>query len=79
MDSGFVITTPLYQILKENRPLNDLLALVNSILLFIPLYYLLKVTFWDADYTLAFRMVSTSAGARAVATSCLTKDFVSGL
>jgi hypothetical protein len=59
VDSGFVITTPLYTFLEKNNAINDQLALFNSIGLFLPLLYAIKVTFWDADYTLGFRIIVT--------------------
>jgi len=59
VDSGFILTTPLYNILKNNRVLNDVLAALNSMALFVANLYPLKVTFYDADYSLAFRMVAT--------------------
>lgn len=59
MDAGYVLTSPLYEILKGNRQLNDFLALLNTIMLVIPSIYTLRVTFWDGDYTLSFRLIAT--------------------
>ena len=49
VDSGFVITTPLYNYLEANKAANDWCAFFNSIFLFVPMMYALKVTFWDAE------------------------------
>ena len=58
-DVGFLCTTPLYTILAENHVYNDIFAGLNSFFLFLSLPYVLKLTFWDADYTLGFRMTAT--------------------
>jgi len=59
-DFGFLITTPLYRLLSaDDNLLNDVLAGINSALLFLALPYVFKTTFWDADYTLGFRVVAT--------------------
>ena len=44
IDSGFVITTPLYVYLRDNRDINDLLAALNSFFLFVAMLYALKVS-----------------------------------
>jgi len=59
MDAGYVLTAPLYEILKDNRQLNDLLAFLNTIMLVIPSIYTLHATFWDGDYSLSFRLIAT--------------------
>ena len=59
VDSGFILTTPLYNLLRDNRSLNDGLALLNSLALFVACLYPMKVTFYDADYSIAFRMIAT--------------------
>ena len=58
VDSGFFITTPLYLYLKDHRDMNDCLAGLNSFFLLIATFYAIKVTFWHADYTLAFRLIA---------------------
>jgi len=57
--SGFAITTPLYNLLSDSTFYNDVFAGLNSFFLLLALPYVLKTTFWNADYTLAFRMVAT--------------------
>lgn len=59
MDAGYVLTSPLYEILNENRNLNDFLAFLNTIMLVIPSIYTLQVTFWEGDYRLSFRLMAT--------------------
>jgi len=59
MDAGYVLTTPLYEILNKNRDLNDFLAFLNTIMLVIPSIYTLQVTFWEGDYSLSFRLMAT--------------------
>jgi hypothetical protein len=58
-DVGFLITTPLYKILASSDFINDIFAGLNSLFIFMSLPYVLKVTFWQADYTLAFRVIAT--------------------
>ena len=58
VDSGFQITTPLHTYFKSSPLANDVWALVNTMGLVAMLWYPVKTIFWDADYTLAFRMVS---------------------
>ena len=58
-DVGFLITTPLYKILAASNFYNDVFAGLNSLFIFMALPYVLKVTFWQADYTLAFRIIAT--------------------
>jgi len=59
MDAGFVLTTPIYEILNSNHNLNDLLAFLNTIMLIIPSIYTLQMTFWEGDYSLSFRLIAT--------------------
>jgi hypothetical protein len=58
-DVGFLVTTPLHTLLDGSYKLNDAMAGANSLFLFMSLPYVLKTTFWEADYTLGFRMVAT--------------------
>lgn len=58
VDTGYILTQPLYEWLKEHRDWNDFLAAVNSSLLVIPTLYLLYVTIWKGDYSLSFRVIS---------------------
>jgi len=59
MDAGYVLTIPIYEILKANNKLNDILAFLNTIMLIIPSIYTLYITFWDGDYSLSFRLIAT--------------------
>ena len=58
VDTGYILTQPLYEWLKEHRDWNDFLAALNSSLLVIPVLYLLYVTIWKGDYSLSFRVIS---------------------
>ncbi len=58
-DAGFVLTTSIYQYLRDNPIVNDIAAAINSAGLGFGVIYTLKITFWDGDYTLAFRLVVT--------------------
>ena len=58
VDSGFQITTPLHSYFKHSPLANDVWALVNTLGLFVMLWYPAKTVFWDADYTLVFRAVT---------------------
>ena len=46
IDAGFVITVPIHAYLARHRDVNDLLTLLNSALLAIPLLYVIYVTLW---------------------------------
>ncbi|EED86264.1 predicted protein, partial [Thalassiosira pseudonana CCMP1335] len=59
IDAGFVLTTPIHRYLSQNRNINDVLAMLNSVLLTIPLAYVVYVTLWRGDFTLSFRLLST--------------------
>lgn len=59
VDAGFILTAPLNRFLAENRNWNDALAFINSIVLILPAVYAAKVTLWNGDYTLAFRIIAT--------------------
>lgn len=59
VDTGFILTSRLHQVLAENRDLNDLLAGLNSIALLIPGAYIAYVTVFVGDYSLPFRILST--------------------
>jgi len=54
-----MLTTPLYNILRDNRDWNDLLAALNSFALVIPCLYITYVTVWRGDYSLVFRVLFT--------------------
>ena len=58
-DIGFDLTADLYDILRENRKLNDVLAFINSLALIIPLVYSFYITTWVGDYSLIFRIVAS--------------------
>ena len=58
VDTGYILTQPLYEWLREHRDWNDLLAAVNSMVLVIPSLYILHVTIWRGDYSLSFRIIS---------------------
>ena len=59
LDAGFILTSPMHSYLKRNRDVNDLLAMVNSFLLTIPLAYVVYVTLWRGDFRLSFRLIAT--------------------
>jgi len=59
VDTGFILTSKLHELLGKNRDLNDLLAALNSIALLIPGAYISYVTVWIGDYSLPFRILST--------------------
>jgi hypothetical protein len=59
VDAGFVLTAPLREYLAEHRSMNDLLAFLNSLLLVFPSIYVAKVTVWNGDYTVSFRVLMT--------------------
>jgi hypothetical protein len=59
LDAGFIITSPLHKYLARHRDMNDTLAMVNSMLLTIPLAYVIYITIWKGDFTLSFRLIST--------------------
>jgi hypothetical protein len=59
LDAGFIITSPLHRYLAQHRDVNDTLAMVNSMLLTVPLPYVIYITIWKGDFTLSFRLIST--------------------
>jgi hypothetical protein len=59
IDTGFVLTYPLYQYLADHRDVNDILAALNSLLFVLPCLYAARVTLWEGDYTLSFRLLAT--------------------
>jgi hypothetical protein len=59
LDAGFILTSPLHRYLSQHRDVNDMLAMINSILLAVPLAYVIYVTVWKGDFTLSFRLIST--------------------
>lgn len=59
VDAGFILTTPLYSYLARNRDVNDTLAMANSILLTVPLAYVVYATLWKGDFRLSFRLIAT--------------------
>jgi len=59
IDTGYILTTPLYNFLKENRGWNDFLAALNSLFLVIPGIYTAWITLWKGDYDLIFRYFAT--------------------
>ena len=58
VDTGFILTHPLYEFLKQNRDWNDLLAGINSLILVGPTLYIAYVTAWRGDYSLPFRVIA---------------------
>ena len=58
VDTGYILTEPLYEWLREHRDWNDFFAALNSSLLVIPTLYLLYITGWKGDYSLSFRVIS---------------------
>lgn len=58
VDTGYIITHPLYEWLRDNRDWNDFLALLNSLVLLIPTIYVTHVTVWKGDYSCVFRVLA---------------------
>ena len=61
VDTGFLLTRRLHAYLEANPIVNDVCALLNTLFCAGIGYYPLRVTFWDADYTLIFRCLATQA------------------
>ena len=59
VDTGFILTQPLYEFLKDSQEWNDILAGINSLGLFIPGIYTAYITVWKGNYDLAFRYLAT--------------------
>lgn len=59
LDAGFILTSPIHRYLSDHRDVNDILAMVNSMLLTVPLAYVVYITLWQGDFTLSFRLIST--------------------
>ena len=59
IDAGFILTKPIHSYLARNRDINDILALANSLLLTIPIGYVVYVTLWKGDFRLSFRLIAT--------------------
>jgi len=59
LDAGFILTTPLHSYLSSHRDINNVLAGLNSILLTLPLAYVVYVTIWLGDFRLSFRLIAT--------------------
>lgn len=57
-DFGFSLTAPLHNILAQDQKLNDLLAFINSLALFVPLFYSFFITTLTGDYELIFRIIA---------------------
>ena len=58
-ESGYILTTSLYNFLKENRDWNDIFAALNSLALFVPGVYTAYIFLWKGDYDLVFRYMAT--------------------
>ena len=58
LDAGFILTSPIHRYLSQNREINDVLAMLNSVLLTIPLVYVVYITVWKGDFTLSFRLIT---------------------
>eukprot|EP00581_Thalassiosira_minuscula_P005929 CAMPEP_0183747990 /NCGR_PEP_ID=MMETSP0737-20130205/67540_1 /TAXON_ID=385413 /ORGANISM="Thalassiosira miniscula, Strain CCMP1093" /LENGTH=340 /DNA_ID=CAMNT_0025983707 /DNA_START=245 /DNA_END=1267 /DNA_ORIENTATION=+ len=59
LDAGFILTAPIHSYLACHRNINDLLAMWNSMMLTIPLAYVIYVTLWKGDFRLSFRLIAT--------------------
>ena len=59
IDAGFILTKSIHSYLARNRDINDILALANSLLLTIPIGYVVFVTLWKGDFRLSFRLIAT--------------------
>ncbi|KAL7552416.1 hypothetical protein ACHAWF_015654 [Thalassiosira exigua] len=62
LDAGFILTTPIHSYLARHRDVNDALAMWNSIMLTLPLAYVVYVTLWKGDVSVPFvvRLVHVS-------------------
>ena len=58
IDTGYLVTYPLYEYLKVHRDVNDLLAGVNSLVLLLPGLYLVWTTVVRGDYSCVFRILA---------------------
>jgi len=58
IDTGYLVTYPLYAYLKVHRDVNDLLAGVNSLVLVLPGLYLGWTTVVRGDYSCVFRILA---------------------
>lgn len=59
VDAGFILTRPMHSYLSRHREINNALALCNSLLLTLPLIYVIYVTSWKGDFRLSFRLIAT--------------------
>ena len=59
IDAGFILTRPMHSYLSRHREFNDALALGNSLLLTLPMVYVIYVTSWKGDFRLSFRLIAT--------------------
>jgi len=59
IDAGFILTSPLHHYLAQNRHINDVLAIVNSAFLVLPLSYVAYSTLWKGDFRLSFQLIAT--------------------
>ena len=58
VDTGYILTYPLYEYLKANRDINDWFAFMNSVILILPSIYITYVTVWKGDYSCVFRVLA---------------------
>lgn len=58
VDTGYIVTQPLFEWLRDNRDWNDFLALLNSLVLLVPTIYVTHVTVWKGDYSCVFRVLA---------------------
>lgn len=59
IDAGFILTAPIHRYLDKHRPINDVLAMINSAFLILPLSYVVYSTLWKGDFRLSFRLIAT--------------------
>jgi hypothetical protein len=58
VDTGFILTYPFYEFLKENRDWCDIFAGLNSLVLIFPAIYVTYITVWKGDYSCVFRVLA---------------------
>jgi len=59
IDAGFILTSPIHRYLAKHRQINDVLAMMNSAFLVLPLSYVFYNAFWKGDFRLSFRLIAT--------------------
>jgi len=58
VDTGYIVTQPMYEWLRDNRDWNDTLAFLNSLALLLPTIWVTYATVWKGDYSCVFRVLA---------------------